>query len=211
MAQKKKNMKQTDFTGGKNKEIHKRKKKKKATKKKAQQKEIKEEQLGISVHHVLLAYPSPVVLQPHVCVRVSALVRRFFSQCSGLIRRGATRLTSDLESCGTPRGTPPTFTFRFSRWLLGMVVGPRTRWRGTWLQSGEFSDTAYTVWTSAAGQWNCPNRGNQETFAPRFEFCWQRKFHRVWLASRHVAPQAKMMRTDNADRVACAQQDPENM
>ena len=26
------------------------------------------------------------------------------SQCNGLMRRGATRLTSELESCGTPRG-----------------------------------------------------------------------------------------------------------
>ena len=39
-----KKMKQTDFTGGKNKEIHKRKKKEKShEKEKTQQKEIKEE------------------------------------------------------------------------------------------------------------------------------------------------------------------------
>ena len=43
-------------------------------------------------------------MQIHVCVRVPELVRRLFSQCSGLIRKGATRLTSVLESCGTPRG-----------------------------------------------------------------------------------------------------------
>ena len=43
-------------------------------------------------------YRLPVVLQSHVCVCVTPLVRRLFSQCSGLIRRSATRLTSDLES-----------------------------------------------------------------------------------------------------------------
>ena len=38
---------------------------------------------------------------------VSISINRFFdhfSQCNGLMRRGATRLTSDLESCGRPRG-----------------------------------------------------------------------------------------------------------
>ena len=54
-------------------------------------------------------YRLPVVLQSHVCVRVTALVRRHFSQCSGLIRRGATRLTSDLESRGTPRGDSTSY------------------------------------------------------------------------------------------------------
>ena len=61
-------------------------------------------QIDISVHHVPFASSSPVLVPTHVCVRVPNLVRRLFSQCSGLIRRGATRLTSVLESCGTPRG-----------------------------------------------------------------------------------------------------------
>ena len=54
-------------------------------------------------------YRLPAVLQSHVCVRVTALVRRLFSQCSGLIRRGATRLTSDLESRGAPHGDSTSY------------------------------------------------------------------------------------------------------
>ena len=54
-------------------------------------------------------YRLPVVLQSHVCVRVTALVRRLFSQCSGLIRRGATRLTSDLENRWAPRGDSTSY------------------------------------------------------------------------------------------------------
>ena len=53
---------------------------------------------------VLRVSLSPIVMHRHVSVRVQELVRRLFSQCSGLIRKGATRLTSVLESCGTPRG-----------------------------------------------------------------------------------------------------------
>ena len=40
-----------------------------------------------------------------------------------------TRLTSVLESCGTPRGDSTYLPSRFSRWLLGMVVGPGARLR----------------------------------------------------------------------------------
>ena len=47
---------------------------------------------------------SRVNVPTQVCDRVTMLVRRLFSQCSGLIRKGATRLTSVLESCGAPRG-----------------------------------------------------------------------------------------------------------
>ena len=70
---------------------------------------------------------SRVDVPTQVCDRVTMLVRRLVSQCSGLIRKGAMRLTSVLESCGAPRGDSTYLPFRISRWLLGMVVGPRTR------------------------------------------------------------------------------------
>ena len=129
-------------------------------------------------------------------------MRRFFSQCSGLIRRGATRLTSDLESCGTPRGdsTDPSLSD------LSVVAGDGGGSENTLgVELGFRAESSRILGTLSERQPQASEfvqtEGTKKLLHQDLNSVDGESFHRVWLASRHVAPQAKMMRTDNADRV----------
>ena len=118
-----------------------------------------------------------------------------------MIRKGATRLTSVLESCGTPRGDSTYLPLSDNSKAAGDGGGSENTL--AWKVVSERRVLGDCV--------HCLNVGCGQVKLSVNKKVDQEKLHKERYVSRHVAPQAKMMRTDNADRVACVQQEPEDM